>query len=757
MTCPNSLKVQIPQFQSPDSMKTKSIVEPLELRIAPATLVNPTTVTYTDTDGDLVTVKISKGAFDGTIGGAPSINDFVFANSGAGEQLRLILIDDEYEFAGAKLTITATPAGGGDGMVDIGFIDASDIDLRGVTVDGDLGRIEVGDSILKTPGLGLLKAHSIGVRGLDTQGGAGSLDSIIIGRLGKLDIADDVEEAAIYVDGDVFGSIGSVFIGDDLRGLGDDYSGTIQASGNIGSVKIGGDIFGAAGAFSGSIRAEGSIGPVTLGGNLVGATGESAGAITAGGNLGKVFVGGFVTAAAGSPSGDGSGVIETRNGGSIAGVTIADGLFGGAGIGSGSIRTLLGGNIGRVKIGASANISTAGISIDGGAGENSGAILVNGNGSIASVTVAGAVVGDGNGSASIRTTGSGNIGAVKIGGALQGGTGDLSGAIRAERGAIASVTINGDMDGGSGGVSGAIVAGLDIGQVKLLGTGSVLGDTGGQSGAIISFFGDIASVAIGGSLQGAFGDAGTSSASIEALRGTIGKVSIGEDMIGGSIGAGQSAANTGAILAGNIGTVFIGDDLISGLDDGDLLTNSGAIRAQHQLKSVTVGGDITGRDGVPVVISGRGQTATTATADVAIRSVIVKGSASFVDILAGYGITGTPLNPDAQIGSVKVTGDWTAGNIVAGVTGGNGFFGDTGDQSIFSFNDTAIISKIASIVIGTVTGTPALGDAFGFVAEHVVSVKIGGVAVGLIAGARNDTTPVSVGAATLDVFVAEVL
>jgi hypothetical protein len=34
-------------------------IEPLETRIAPATLVNPTKLTYTDIDGDKVTVTIS--------------------------------------------------------------------------------------------------------------------------------------------------------------------------------------------------------------------------------------------------------------------------------------------------------------------------------------------------------------------------------------------------------------------------------------------------------------------------------------------------------------------------------------------------------------------------------------------------------------------------------------------------------------------------------------------------------------------------
>src|SRR6516225_2771332 len=38
-------------------------VELLETRLAPATLVNPTTITYQDTDGDVVTLRLSKPIF----------------------------------------------------------------------------------------------------------------------------------------------------------------------------------------------------------------------------------------------------------------------------------------------------------------------------------------------------------------------------------------------------------------------------------------------------------------------------------------------------------------------------------------------------------------------------------------------------------------------------------------------------------------------------------------------------------------------
>jgi hypothetical protein len=53
-------------------------IEPLEARIAPATLLNPTTVTYQDIDGDNVTVKLNKAVLDES-----TINDVLKFSTGA--------------------------------------------------------------------------------------------------------------------------------------------------------------------------------------------------------------------------------------------------------------------------------------------------------------------------------------------------------------------------------------------------------------------------------------------------------------------------------------------------------------------------------------------------------------------------------------------------------------------------------------------------------------------------------------------------
>src|SRR5687768_18511403 len=60
----------------PQRRRTDSSFEPLEGRIAPAILLNASTVQFTDTDGDLVTVKLSKPLLQGP--GLDALLDEVF-------------------------------------------------------------------------------------------------------------------------------------------------------------------------------------------------------------------------------------------------------------------------------------------------------------------------------------------------------------------------------------------------------------------------------------------------------------------------------------------------------------------------------------------------------------------------------------------------------------------------------------------------------------------------------------------------------
>src|SRR6185436_12115120 len=99
------------------------------------------------------------------------------------------------KFEGANVSITATrdPAAGGDGTVNVGYIQATGFDLGTVFVEGDLGVIDAGDPAKPASALKGLTVHSLGVLGTST--GAPSLVSVIDGQLDKLTVKFDVKDA----------------------------------------------------------------------------------------------------------------------------------------------------------------------------------------------------------------------------------------------------------------------------------------------------------------------------------------------------------------------------------------------------------------------------------------------------------------------------------------------------------------------------------------------------------------------------------
>jgi hypothetical protein len=158
-----------------------------------------------------------------------------------------------------------------------------------------------------------------------------------------------------------------------------------------------------------------------------------------------------------------------------------------------------------------------------------------------------------------------------------------------------------------------------------------------------------------------------------------------------------------------------------------------------------------------VVITARGQApvAGGATIDLAIASLTVGGRVELADILAGYDVGLTPVDGDAAIGPVRVGHDWIASNLVAGgmnPPSGNRAFGNGDDESIGP-GQPALLSTLVGIDIrGRVVGRDDGGsDHFGFVAQHIVSVKAGGLALRLTA--NQDLIELSPG--TGDVTVLE--
>src|SRR5688572_2820753 len=139
--------------------------EPLERRIAPASLINPSTLVYTELDGDTVTITFSKPLFDLPPATLNTKLDDVFkfsagdAHSGTEtpQQLQLIdltkapVVDFKNAAAGISFTIAATKIGvTGDDLADIGAIKASGLALGRISIDGDLGQIDCGTGASKT-------------------------------------------------------------------------------------------------------------------------------------------------------------------------------------------------------------------------------------------------------------------------------------------------------------------------------------------------------------------------------------------------------------------------------------------------------------------------------------------------------------------------------------------------------------------------------------------------------------------------------
>lgn len=673
-------------------------MDALENRLVPAVLVNATTLTYQDVDGDAVTVSVTRG----TLAEANFTFDGAFGNSGP-QQLRVIDLSDA-EFQGSDLTITAARGGGGgDGFANVGLIDGRGVDLAEVVVDGDLGAIKGGDVNGSTAALVKLKVQSLGRFGTST--GAPNTVSDFEGAVGKLRVKSDVVGAFFNVDGGAAATLGRVNItGSVLAGSLQNGS-TIFSFGDMGPVTIGGDLD------SSALDCTNDIASVTIGGSLVGGAVNNAGRIATG-SLGQVTIGGnFV---GGSAFGAGQISVDA-----LASLTIGGSVLGGAGNESANIFST--GNIGPVTIAGN---------LEGGSGFSSGEI--DARGSLGSVTIGGSVIGGAGGSSAaiFATLG---IGPVKITGDLRGGSAADSAAIE-NGGTLVSLTIGGSLIGGTGPASAAIFPD-ELGPVKI--AGNLQGGSGFGS-AEISPLNNVASLIIGGSM---IGGAGNFSASVRAN--DIGAVKITGNFVGGSAAGTANLAGSGSIEADRIASLFIGGSIIAGIDNtSGQFRDNGSIRADDDIGSITVLGSLVGNSTNPVVISARGQRNLPAGAneDVAIASLTVGGRVELTNILAGYRRDLIPLNADAQIGAVSVGGDWVASNLVAGVDdGADNLFGTADDALIAEAGAAAnITARIASIAIkGQVLGTVGGADHFGFVAQQLGALSVGGTIIPVTGGVDN--------------------
>ena len=271
-----------------------------------ATLVNPTTATYTDPDGDLVTVKVSKGTLEsGDL-------RFILPERGDGLILSQLILTDPALFSGANVNITAKRTiAGGDGLAVVGQINATGVDLGNIAVRGDLASLLVGD-----PAPGGIAINKISIVSSTTA--ATSLGFFQInGSVGNLTVLSDFLESVSFVGGEP-GNVGTLFIGGlltgvntviglggsiiitgnltkatilgNIGGLGTD--GRLRVDGNVGTVLVGGSLFGSTDSGSGSIRIGGDAGSVKIKGSLIGGVASDTGHLLIGGNVKTIAIGG---------------------------------------------------------------------------------------------------------------------------------------------------------------------------------------------------------------------------------------------------------------------------------------------------------------------------------------------------------------------------------------------------------------------------------------------------------------------------------
>jgi hypothetical protein len=120
------------------------------------------------------------------------------------------------ELKGASITVTVDKAEAGDGSVDIGFIDASGVDLKSITTPEisveskpAAGRAKVA---LKSLSIG-----SLGVHALQTLGTSTVVISDLAGGAGKITIAGDIGKSLLNVTS-ATAKLGLLSIAGEVRG-----------------------------------------------------------------------------------------------------------------------------------------------------------------------------------------------------------------------------------------------------------------------------------------------------------------------------------------------------------------------------------------------------------------------------------------------------------------------------------------------------------------------------------------------------------
>jgi hypothetical protein len=610
-------------------MRHLSHIEPLEARIAPATIINPYTVTFQDGDGDTAVVHISKSLFTNataagrillfTDNNGNSIQD-LYQGNGSPENLSEIDLLGRTDAQGMNISVKVLPqVGVGNLQVNVGDIAAANfsvpfqvsqnIDLGSIYIQGNLGQITAGDNF-STPAIQSLTVLSMNE----------ALQSNVLGPIVSMNVQGNFS-ANLSVIGYQFGSIGRLNIGGSLTGdaLGDSNTGVIEFTGHVGVATIGsitGTSANGTGELIGVSAGPSYIGSLHVLGSITGGAGSQSGEVFAEASIGRLTVGGSVTGGSGAASGLIAGPLGTVN--------ISGSLTGGSGLTSG---TLLGETvttsdvgvavpIGSVKIGGDVTGGTAGVAATSTTTASPGDAGVISAVSAKSITIGGSLIG---GAAGTTTNSSGTLDQ----------TADTCGDILVN--SVNTLTIVGNITGGTGPNSGIVtgqnalsespnIAGMKYGSIWV--SGDVAGGTGNVSGSILidgALGGAVTSLHIGGSLTG---NSGTQSGEVESTT-SMGTLSIGGSVTGGSAGTAafagtpavgstpaQPATNavpgdTGLIDSAIVRSIMIGGSLTGGTPGTSVDSNgtstatadtSGAIIVTA-LNSLSIGGNITGGGG----------------------------------------------------------------------------------------------------------------------------------------------------------------
>lgn len=750
-------------------LTTKPIVELLEDRYLLATLINPTTVSYQDIDGDQVLVQFSQPMFS-TSSQANQAFQFnqgsVNNDNSVPQQLQSLKLGNFPGLSTQSISFSVTPGLHGDGKVDVGFIDLGTNSINSIIVPGDVGRIRLGQYQYQAQSFtSSIHVGSMGTKGLATQAAGGTLDSLIYGKVDQFLVDGNVQGAYLYFSGYTL-SVGAsprsdgtptitsdpvivnhLQIGGSLIGGDAVTAGRIASAGAINTLSVAGDIVGGAGDLSGKILATG-ITEANVGGSIIGGAGRQSGGILTGEGT-TVHIGGDLRSGTGTESGyvyyaqadqvELDGNLDGTNGGlgslhvaEIRSLLVKGDLIGGPGGGSG--RLLVDGVTGPIVINGS---------LRGGTGVGSGSFYDyeyytledHNNGSL---TVQGSLIGNGYDSGNIGFTGS-----------------------------AAFVHVWGDVTG-SPHTTNDIILGNGCKDITVLGTitDSVVSaktldyfQSGSLVNSTVSVYDRLKKFLIKGNIDGSpesyspfhppasiqanqidsgvvngslIGGRLLLSGSIISRGGYLGTITIAGDVLGGSGQLSGTVRNETGYLA-NIRQLNIQGSLRSGTGQ-----DSGGISATLAIGQLTIGGDVVGTPDHPVTIRATGQVYVSPNAPwpyntyqglqgstlYAMRTCLIKGNVSYTNFRFGEDYVGYN-NPGAWVGTLTVGKNWVASNLLVGTANVN-------DQRRH-------ISVLEQLTIkGKVLADPNSTDDYFIRANWIRRVTINGKAVPLQPGFNND-------------------